>query len=87
MKKTGYIWRESVYKNGFKCSCGRLLMKDGKPINVIASHAIGDDSDDTYLFCIGCNKSVALIKEVEVPDDTDRQMMGDYNEFMKGRRS
>lgn len=80
MKKTVYVWRESVYKNGFHCSCGKTLFEHGEPADGVTVDEIG------YLYCGNCGKCVARIQTVEMkPEETG--MMGSYEEYLSRRRS
>ena len=75
MKIPVMIWRESVYKNGFKCSCGERLMKDG-----IMKENLLFDPVENLVICPKCKKVVAMIKgEHEVPDGKTK-MMGRWTE-------
>ena len=48
------IWRDSVKKNGFKCSCGTKLADDnGEPVNLPFT-PMGN-----YYVCPECFRSVA----------------------------
>ena len=80
MKKAVYVWRESVYKNDFRCSCGKILFEHGEP-------ADGEKVDEIgYLYCGNCGKCVARVATVEMlPEETG--MMGNYEEYLSRRRS
>lgn len=73
MKAPIIVWRESVYKNDFKCNnCGLDLMKDGEMNQNILS-----DRQGKYLFCPRCKNMVAMVKgEMEVPDETEGSILG-----------
>lgn len=77
MKKTAFIWRESVYKNDFCCShCGTAVgMSNGEPLgSTLFSESQG------LLFCPDCKTVVAKITEIDAPEDmTGKQ--GNWEDF------
>jgi len=64
MKVTAIIWRESVYKNDFTCSCGYDFMKDGELAETMLY-----DTKQKVLVCPRCKKRVAKIIENYETDD------------------
>ena len=86
MKKTAWIWKESIYKNGFKCSCGNLLMKDGEPCGMIEPVPIPDTREARIAICAQCGNQVVQIAEADVSEDA-KMMQGDYNEWLENQRS
>ena len=83
MKRTAIIWREGVYKNGFKCgNCGTVLAAaDGTPADDTFV-----DVDEGLLICPGCGLIVAVTKEVDLSEDI-RGLQGDWEEFRRRRCS
>lgn len=70
------VWRESIYKNGFKCSCGKQLVTDGK-----IERDVLYNPHDKLLFCPECHNLVAMLKgEVEVKDDDETMLKGEWTE-------
>lgn len=61
-KQTAYVWRESIYKNNFRCKCGTILAKpDGEPL--------GDtlyETQQKLIICPTCGNVAAVVKEIEV---------------------
>lgn len=73
MKAPIIVWRESVYKNNFKCNkCGLDLMKDGE-----LNQTIRTDKGGKRLYCPRCGNGIAVITgEIEVPDETEGSILG-----------
>ena len=69
------IWRESVYKNGFKCSCGNQLMTDGK-----IERDVLYNPHDKILICPKCHEVVAMIKDDVEVDDPDNWKRGKWTD-------
>ena len=67
MKANVFIWRESIYKNNFVCSCGEELMRDGELNNTILY-----DEKRRMLVCPRGKKNVAIVTKepIEVASDT-----------------
>lgn len=81
MKKTAFVWKESIYKNGFKCKCGtKLANDDGTPTDNVGVN--GDDEHDLRLFCIKCHDLVGVYKEVDT-DLAGKQGLYDEKAFGK----
>ena len=76
MKAPVIVWRESVYKNDFKCSCGFPLMTaEGK-----IDRDVLYNPHDKLLICPRCQKVVAKLKgEMEVAEE-GTQMKGKWEE-------
>lgn len=77
MKAPVIVWRESVYKNGFKCSCGYPLMAEGK-----IDRKVLYNPHEKILICPECQKVVAMLKgEMDVDDNAEgMQMKGKWME-------
>lgn len=76
MRKRAVVWRESIYKNGFRCRCGTVLLEGEK---LTKSTEIDPDG---FVRCRNCDYSAGVLADVEVrPEDTG--MMGDYEGYMK----
>ena len=56
MNKNAIVWRESIYKNDYKCSCGKVLFEN----NDIAKDVLVDVERDE-LYCPNCMKRVAVL--------------------------
>ena len=79
MKKIATIWRESVYKNDFKCNvCGETLAHK----NGIANDKVKVDMFN-YVFCRNCNNVVARIEQIEAPENM-HGLQGNYADFKEG---
>ena len=65
MKKTAFIWRESIYKAAvdgvYRCNQCKCKIFDANTGELHANQAIGVP----YLFCADCNNVVAKVKEIE----------------------
>ena len=77
-----FIWRESVYKNKFKCNiCGTLIAdENGEPRpNALVSPKFG------MIQCPLCRNVVAHIKMMEVPEGMSglQGYLGDYERRTK----
>lgn len=64
---TAIIWKESVYKNGFKCShCGTKLY-DEKNNKVLDTTGV-DLGNPDHLHCMKCKTLVAFTKPYDIKD-------------------
>lgn len=72
MKKTAFIWRESIYKseiNGiYRCNKCKAVVFDS---NKNENHTLVNPAakENNYMFCPDCKNCVGRIEEIEVPDD------------------
>jgi len=84
MKKTAIVWRESVYKNDFRCNnCKKKLADDGVPIETALLVAPDyPQKDQDTLICGDCKNPVAIMSLVET--DLEGGMYGYIGDFMKG---
>lgn len=80
MRKTAIIWRESIYKNGFRCRCGSVLFANEKLTN-----SAGIDSDG-FVRCLNCNHTAGIMAEIEMKPE-EGGMMGNYEGYLKGLMS
>lgn len=56
------IWRESVYKNNFRCcTCGTVLAENGQPTDNAGFNADTSQRQD-ILYCCKCKTPVAVLK-------------------------
>ena len=76
-KYTAIIWRESVYKNDFKCWCGYKLFDPKKPT---LSKALWEE--DGLLSCPKCGLLVGKTHEIEDIKDMPA-LMGSWPEYEK----
>ena len=83
MRKTAFIWRESVYKNDFKCNeCGTVLATtSGEPLGTTLY-----DNRNGNLICPDCGNCVAMTKEIDAPEVVSGKQ-GYWRDFEKGNRS
>lgn len=62
-----FVWKESVYRNKFKCcKCGALLMENNKPtenLGVNVSEFKNKLSDSASCYCKKCNDFVATLSD------------------------
>lgn len=78
MKRTAYIWRKSMYDNGFNCcNCGTRCADDGAPNNnTLMANGL--------LFCRNCKTIIAKVTEVDIAADVKPgTMMGSFEEWQK----
>lgn len=78
MKKEAYIWRESVYKNQFKCNkCGAKLFKaDKMKLTKNVRHI------DEWVFCSKCGNPVARIEVIDI-DPNINGLQGLWDDYVK----
>ena len=83
MKREAYIWRESVYKNEFKCNdCEEPLAdpKDGYPLGTTLY-----DTEEDLLICPNCGNVVARVEMIDMSDDEPTGLSGSWEEYKKGQ--
>lgn len=78
MNRMVFVWRESVYKNGFKCKCGNLLAdpQTGEPKGYVRA-----DVEGQTIYCNKCGQPVCCFGEMET--DLPAGMHGDINSIFK----
>jgi len=78
MRKIVLIWRESVYKNHFKCNqCGRRLAdKDGTPFR---KTMVSDRFAHGFMKCAYCHNVVCKMETGDYPDSI-YGLQGEYKE-------
>lgn len=77
--KKAVIWRESVYKNDFRCNvCKEKLSNNGVPSEEILS-----DEEGRVLYCPTCRNCVAYVKDIEI--DLPSGLYGNWKEFCDGQ--
>ena len=84
MLKKIVVWRESVYKNEFRCLCGAFLADvDGSHYedNVFAEKL----GFRTYLHCKECLKPVAYLETADLPEDMEGKQ-GNINDYYERRK-
>lgn len=79
MKKTVFVWKESVYKNRFTCNCGNQLA-DENGVLIDGKSMVETTSFRRYLYCKKCYKPVAYLTKMEVPEDAEG-LMGNISEY------
>lgn len=81
MKENVVIWKESVYKNGFKCKCGHAVASvDGTKVEIADDTLIENLGFRTWVYCGKCNSPVAYLKYMDIPKDASG-MMGSITEY------
>lgn len=83
MNTPAIIWRESVYKNGFKCNeCGAQIAdsETGEPLDNTPFSPLGN-----FLFCPSCLNPVAQLEVVDVSEDV-QGLQGDYEDFRRKQK-
>lgn len=87
----GIVWRESVYKNHFKCNqCGaKLANKNGQPTDnfVVDADREHVDEKDEWAFCGKCMNVVAKIKEISEEyiseEEKENVLNGSYEDWIE----
>jgi predicted RNA-binding Zn-ribbon protein involved in translation (DUF1610 family) len=86
MKREAFIWRESVYKNVFKCNeCGEPLAdaNDGYPLGTTLF-----DTRENLLICPNCGNVVAKVITIDEPEDAPVGLValwGNLEDYKKGQ--
>lgn len=77
-KMTGYIWRESIYKNKFKCLCGNQVAdpETGEPNGDLLF-----DPESETLYCNKCRFPICFVGKMNVDDNVKPGMHGDINKW------
>ena len=86
-----FVWRESVYKNNFKCNvCGAKLFnsKTGRPTDNLAVDAEDAENpnptEPIYCYCGRCKNPVATWQPVDADVvDNDNILQGSYSEWIE----
>jgi len=83
MKRTVFVWKESVYNNDFTCKCGaKIADDDGRPTENVGMNP--EEKYDIRLFCMKCRDLIGVMKEVDVDDDASKGKLGEYDEEKYG---
>ena len=82
-KMEGYIWRQSVYMNGFKCRCGNQL---ADPMNGEPKGYVLYDPDKKVIYCNKCNRPVCFFGEMEVDKDMKPGLHGHIEDYLKNQK-
>ena len=85
MKRTAVVWRKSVYKNEFTCSCGAKLA-DADGTNFEDNVLMEISNFGTYVYCKKCLKSVAYLRYVNLPKDAER-LQGNINDYERRKKN
>ena len=81
MKKIITIWKESIYKNNFTCSCGNQLADP--ETGEIKGYVLTDE--DGRCWCNECNQPCCVAREAET--ELENGMYGDINQYLGGARN
>jgi transcription elongation factor Elf1 len=80
MKKNVVVWRESVYKNKFKCNqCGHQV-GDAETGAIKDDTLVDEKNECPYIFCSKCKNAVAYFKEMEIPENASG-LMGNIDDL------
>lgn len=85
------IWRESIYKNHFKCNkCGTKLFnaRMGKPTDYLCVDAEASETGTVFAFCGKCLNVVAQIQQdvnedVFTDEEKENVLNGSYSEWLE----
>ena len=83
MTREAFIWRESVYKNTFKCNeCGEPLAdaNDGYPLGTTLF-----DTRENLLICPNCGNVVARVTTIDETEDAPVGLAGSWEDYKKGQ--
>lgn len=83
MEKEVYIWKESIYKNDFRCNkCKKKLADKGQPIEDALMIAEDFPTKGHHtIFCADCKNTVAVMSVVDT--DLKSGLYGDINKFKR----
>lgn len=70
MKKPAFIWRKSVYQNGFCCKCGRKLLDEVTGELNRKAVCIRPTESNVLLLCMKCGRTAAFLKEIDTDADS-----------------
>lgn len=78
MIRPTFIWKESIYKNSFRCSCGNQLAdpQTGEP----EGHVLVDE-ENRIIYCDRCHQPVCCFGEIET--DLPAGLHGDINKAFR----
>lgn len=77
MKRTVFVWKESIYKNGFRCKCGNQLVIND---HIVEGLYLEDTGFRRWLYCNKCSNPVAFLKKMEIPEG-ESGLMGNITEY------
>lgn len=83
MTREAFIWRESVYKNEFRCNeCDEPLAdaEDGYPLGTTLY-----DMREDLLICPNCGNVVAKVKIIDEPEDAPVGFRGNWEDYERGQ--
>lgn len=86
MKGTlSFVWKETIYKNRFKCECGNQLAdpETGYPSDHVLVDMDNESANRKFMFCDKCRKPVCMIQEVMVAEDVQPGLKGSIEEMKK----
>ena len=81
MKKTAIIWRESVYKNDFRCNVCKAALFNADTKTVKDEVLI--DETTNLMYCPDCKNLVARIQEITVTKDI-KGLQGNWDKYFNG---
>lgn len=76
MKKTmSFIWKESIYKNRFRCTCGNQLAdpETGWPTDQVL---VETSTSGKFMYCAKCRQPICMMQEVEIAEDVQPGLKG-----------
>lgn len=91
MSKRGFtIWRKSIIENNYRCECGALIIKDGRPYQVVGQ-VFGDPKDPDgeeieIRICSECDSLVGFHIVADVTEEEIMRRLGTHFESAAGRR-
>lgn len=80
------IWRESMYKNGFKCNeCGNPCATEKNGKVEILDDVLFDVHTDR-LYCPKCGNYIAKMTIIDAPEEEHGKKIGYFDEYQKRKR-
>ncbi len=86
VKGRAFVWRESIYKNNFICSCGYHCSRDGSgEPNDDVQVMIGKTDKEGLLFCPKCHNLIGRYFTLEIDEKElkNGNMLGNYDEYVR----
>lgn len=86
-----FIWKESIYKNDFKCKCGAKLFdrRTNAPTENVGVDAEKTNALETELWCCKCRNLVGKVKQIDDKQFDDKEkadvLNGDINEWLANK--
>lgn len=67
MSKKALIWKKSIYLNGYRCRCGKVLFVQDDLVDDVLIGTVAED--EAIVVCPDCYDTVARITTVEKAEE------------------